>query len=183
MFLDNYNKIRKQAGLTATDGTFITNLNTQITTTNGTAYTITHNECCGADRLIRVPTPSTIYTTIPSATSGVNYAYHYVVFGDGDTPVSTSDYSISGSRIADINISSVTGVATPTGYKIMYNFTYTGSSPTTIKEVCIYDNFGAYAYSNSRKVALWREVFDTPLELPAGSSFTYNFEVDLTTGG
>lgn len=175
MLLDNYYLLRTQAGLTNSGGGFVTSLNYQVNLSNGSSYTLSSNDCNGPDNLIRPTVTSNIRTDIPPYSSGKGN-YKFIVFGDGDVPVETDNYSISGSPIANISISSVEGMVTVKGYKIMYTFKYTGTNTATIKEVCIFDNFSTIT-SNIIKVALWREVFNTPLQVPAGSIFTYNFEV------
>ena len=176
MLLDNYYQLRTQAGLTKSGGGFLTDLNLQVNLSDGTSYALNYQECNGPDRLIKSDDKSYVKTLIPPATDTTG-GNKYIVFGDGNNPVETDNYSISGSPIANISISSVEGIRTVTGFKIMYTFKYTGTNTATIKEVCIFDNFTSYLSNNSRKVALWREVFQTPLQVPAGSIFTYNFEV------
>ena len=176
MFLNNYYQLRTQAGLTKPGGGFLTNLNLQVDQSDGSAYTLANQDCNGQDRLIAPTITSYVKTSIPPA-SGAIGGNKYIVFGDGNVPVETDNYSISGSPIQNISISSVEGIRTVTGNKIMYTFKYTGTNTATIKEVCIFDNFTGSASNNSRKVALWREVLNTPLQVPAGSIFTYNFEV------
>lgn len=176
MFLDNYYQLRTQAGLTYTGGGFVTNLNLQVNLPDGAPYTLAYQDCNGRDGLISPSNSSYVKTSIPSA-SGANGGNKFIVFGDGNAPVETDNYSISGSPIQNIRISSVEGIRTVTGSKIMYTFKYEGTNTATIKEVCIFDNFTSSLSNTSRKVALWREVFQTPLQVPAGSIFTYNFEI------
>lgn len=176
MLLNNYYQLRTQGGLTYSGGGFLTNLKLNVSLSDGSTYTLAYQDCNGQDRLIAPSNTSYIKTLIPS-TSGSNGGYKYIVFGDGDVPVEMDNYSISGSPIQNIIASSVEGIRTVTGSKIMYTFKYTGTNTATIKEVCIFDNFTDSLSNTSRKFALWREVFQTPLQVPAGSIFTYNFEV------
>lgn len=176
MLLNNYRKILKQSILTRNYDTFLYNMGYQVTRQDGTSVALTAKECQGRDTLI-CPTQqnSRIYTTLP----GVNtlaYDAIYIVFGDGDTPVTVDDYSISGNAISDISFSSIEGLSTDVGGNILYTFVNRGND-VTIKEVCI---FGSFSYSNnlSYKVALWREVLDTPLVVPSGSTFTYTISVN-----
>lgn len=176
MLLDNYYQLRTQAELTNFGGGFLTNLNLQVNLSDGSSYTLTYNECNGPDKLIKPASKDQVKTYIPP-TSAVNNPNKYIVFGDGAVPVETDNFSISGSPIENISSSSVEGIRTVTGTKFMYTFKYTGTNTATIKEVCIFDNFCNSLSGTTRKVALWREVFQTPLQVPAGSIFTYNFEV------
>ena len=176
MILDNYYQIRTQAGLTSVNGAILTNLGLSVNLASGSSFTLTNYECNGADRLVRPTAKDYIRTRIPSG-SAISNLDRYMVFGDGNEPVATDDYSISGSAIENISILSLDGIRTITGYKLMYSFKYTGTTTAVIRELCIFDNFGVSSQSG-RKVALWREVFDTPLQVPAGSIFTYNLEVE-----
>ena len=180
MLLDNYYQLKTQAGLTNLSGGFIKDLGLQVNTSSGSSVTLRNIDCSGPDRLIRSIDKSFIKTYIPSGTSTVESSYRFIVFGDGYTPVSNEDYSISGSAITNISISSIEGVRTVTGHKIMYNFVYNGTNTANIREVCIFENFANNSTTPSQKVAVWREVFDKPFQVPAGSMFTYIFEVKFT---
>lgn len=174
MILNNYYNLRKASYSVPVGNTFfLTNPNLQIALSDGTLYTITTSECNGTDRLFRAASDySAVYTSNPP-TSGIGHINKYIVFGDGDTPVELSDFSVSGNVIGNIGCTSMSGVYIENGIRYTYTFINRGSE-ATIKEVCIFDNFTLN--TTARKVALWREVFDEPLTVGAGESFIYNFE-------
>lgn len=173
MLLNNYYNLRKASYSAAVYGDFVIKPNLQMALPDGTLYTISTAECNGVDRLFRT-TQNTIYIATSKPTTGnIGSDYKYIVFGDGDTPVELSDFSVSGNVIGNISCTSINGAYIENGFRYTYTFINRGSE-ATIKEVCIFDNFSFTA--QGRKCALWREVFDEPLTVGAGESFIYNFE-------
>lgn len=175
MLLNNYRKILKQSILTNNGGGFLYDMGSQVTRRDGTSIALTYYECQGRDPLICPPDSGRVFTTLPT-TSKIQFNNIYIVFGDGDTPVSVDDFSISGNAITNISVSSKEGASTDVGGNILYTFINRGDD-ATIKEVCIFGCFST-GQTSSYKVALWREVLDTPLIVPAGSTFTYTISVN-----
>lgn len=174
MLLNNYYNLRKASYAAPPSVNLLINPNLQIALSDGTLFTITSAECNGVDRLFRASAGTNLLFTSKPSTSSVNCDIKYIVFGDGDKPVELSDFSVSGNVIKNISCTSISAAYIENGIRYTYTFINRDSAESTIKEVCIFDNFTLS--SSTRKVALWREVFDEPLTVGAGESFIYNFE-------
>lgn len=101
-----------------------------------------------------------------------------VVFGDGDTPVSMSDYWLSGNQIIDFTANSmitilqdgakITGTAT-------YTITNTGASSFTIKEL----GLTHYAHPIDKRVMIYRKVLETPLTIEPNNYAMLDISIDI----
>lgn len=175
MLLNNYIKLKTQNSLTPKgSGVFINDLGYTYRGSNGNTFTLNYGNFGGADPILTPAAVGNISTVIPS-TSTSNYNQLHIVFGNGNTPVTPDDYTIAGTRITNISPSAVVGGITDIGTTVSYIFTNNNATNVTISEVCI---FGGFAFNTTNiKFAIWREVFDEPLTVPAGVSFMYTIEI------
>lgn len=176
MLLNNYIKAYKQNLLSYKEGVgYIVSLGYQYRIVNGNTVSLSSSDFGGINPLIQ-PTASTvnISTSLPT-TSTESSSNRHIVFGDGDTPPTLDDYTISGNVIPNIRYVTLAGSTISNGVRQSYVFTNHNSTPITIKEVCIFGSFDLVGSSYS--LAMWREVFSTPLTVEAGTSFIYNIDV------
>lgn len=107
-----------------------------------------------------------------------------VVFGDGTAEPTMDDYCLSGNVVSSFNETNTieltkdetTGIVT---ISKKYTITNTGSSPITISEIALIDNFKNSYYYFSFVVD--RTLLDNPVTIPAGGTgyVTYTIEVTL----
>lgn len=123
---------------------------------------------------------STVSTTLANN-------YHGVFLGDGTTPPTKNDYSLSGNVITTIKTTITKtsdvyddGVAS----SAVYTVTNTGSEAITISEICL---FGRCNYNTGTSVMspflLDRTLLDSPITIPAGGvgQVTYTIRMNYPT--
>lgn len=174
MFLNNYYRMKEQNENILTDSSdFIIDKGYQVVLPNGSSVNITASAVNGFDRFSSTPSSGGIVVGATSSTTVLS-RYKYIQFGSGTTPVTIYDYKCE-TPISNISCTSARIASITNGRRITYTFMNTNDTPITVNEVVIYDNF---AFTGTAcKVAVWREVFDTPLEVGAGETFIYNIEI------
>lgn len=128
-----------------------------------------------------IPTSTSGYSEmLPTGSTSTSYLifapYFRIVFGSGTTPPSLSDYTIE-SVISNISFLGSYVGGSDTQKTFTYSYQNNNGSEITINEVCIFGGVGGIgSYQNvvySPTCATYREVFSTPLVVPAGGTFDY----------
>lgn len=104
------------------------------------------------------------------------------VFGDGDTPVTGSDYWLSGNQFTKFTSTVVTSTSfDDMGYTItsVYTLTNTGTTEFTVREVGLLANYNISS-SGAAYFLCERTVLDTPVTIPVGGvgQVTYTVRCD-----
>lgn len=94
--------------------------------------------------------------------------YGGVAFGDGDTPPTLDDITLSGNMVTTLTVTpvySITSDASGAENAVEYTIINTGADAVTIKEVGLF--YGSNNAS-SPPILIERSVLDTPVTIPSG---------------
>ena len=139
----------------------------------------------GANFLEMYMKSSSSYPVQPIFTFNNSFPGNGVSFGDGSVPPTLDDYTLSGSPITTLSITSAVIVsnneddASITG---VYTITNTGSDEVTIREVAMFRSVPRYTSGNFT-IMLDRTVLDNPVTIPAGGigQVTYTIRLNCPT--
>lgn len=196
MFLQNYYTLKEAFGSSSVLGY---NGSTQIQLIQYNGNVTKENYACGgydafyygaprgtSSLTTAPPSIEATYITVRNANSSsysyeLTMPYFAIVFGSSDTAVSLTDYTI-GELITGIKSLGVVVGGSAKQKVFTYAYQNTNSTDITIKEVCIFGGLGGVSYYNapadSPTCATYREVFSTPLVVPAGGTFEYVITVE-----
>lgn len=118
--------------------------------------------------------------------TNLSSANNHIAFGDGDTPPTKDDRTLSGNLITTLSIASRNGFTSVDGDTLFYCVNMaiknTGADAVTIREIAW---LGAVTttYKSGTHLMFDRTVLDSPVTIPAGGteSITYKIGVNITT--
>ena len=120
-------------------------------------------------------------TTVFYGSNSVTASGRGVILGDGNTPVSLSDYCLSGNLITDFSASTSVAVSYNNG-KITavatYNIVNTGASAFTIKEIGnrVRRTAGGYNYD----ILIARALLETPVTIAPGDTGVVTYKIEIS---
>lgn len=192
MLLRNYYEIYRKIGSTVNlknvQGNTITekNLYHNGVTSGNVSYTLLSNSSSGSNNQSNGYNQfgcgyGSVNNANPESITGFNYmGIPLIGVGTGDTPVTYGDYKLDNiialpqSNHNIVNITDETGEEIGLSLKVLFNNT-TGSD-VTIKEIGVYSGCSTKT-SNGIPFLVMREVLNTPVTVPNGSSAVISFNI------
>lgn len=117
---------------------------------------------------------------IVSPTTSTSANNLYLVFGSGTTPVTINDYNIE-SPILNLEFTDIRNTCTEDSFTITITGHNLNDEEITVSEMCF---FGCIGTNDGGRIisALYREVFDSPITVPADGYFKFSYTVQMTIG-
>lgn len=196
MFLQNYynlmQRIYMRFALKTGQST-----NTTITLPNGDSYnySVTYSSSSGVPDFIvnpilinygKITTVSaenqlTVLSNNNVSSTTNSYANNlFLVFGSGTTPVTINDYNLE-KPISNLEFIDISNTYTEDSFTITITGHNLNAEEITVSEMCFFGCITVKGYTN-RVSALYREVFDSPITVPADGYFKFSYTVQMTIG-
>lgn len=118
--------------------------------------------------------------------TSLSSANNHIAFGDGDTPPTKDDYTLSGNLITTLYFSSRSSFVSVEGDTVFFGvnmaITNNGADAVTIREIAWLGSFTT-TYKSGTHLMLDRTVLNSPVTIPAGGteSITYKIGVAIST--
>lgn len=128
-----------------------------------------------AENQLTLPSDNIVSSTTSSYATNL-----YLVFGSGTTPVTIDDYNIE-SPILNLEFSKISNTCTEDSFTITITGHNLNDEEITVSEMCFFGCIGPDE-SKYRLSALYREVFDSPITVPADGYFKFSYTIQMTIG-
>lgn len=147
-------------GLSESNDRFLTN-------TNGTKVGLQAGYAVSRDS-VAVVNSGTIYNGNHTNWSS-QYTFFAIVYGDGTTPPTVDDYTLSGNLITDLSASDPDIQNAGNGITFSHVVENTGTSAVTISEISLALEFSQTVQARYGVALLTRDVLETPITLEPGA--------------
>lgn len=102
-----------------------------------------------------------------------------ILFGSGTTPVAIDDYNLE-QPISNIEYTAIDNNYTENSFTITITAHNLNSSEISVSEVCFFGNMAPAGFYSQIVSALYREVFDSPITVPADGYFKFSYTIQMT---